>query len=562
MQRILYSSTLEEMVPPQLSYKLSDGTTAGRSEPDYFKPLPATPTTESVPTSPVLQLPEQHWRKRAASDSSWRPPATWTNDTESPTGSPQSWTSYRPRSYSPLIPEPLPTSASVWMEPAPWRADIDSAQKRFLSVSVERPLPTLPEIPRRNPSRIFFPEHPSQKDSPKSTERSESSSQSDVSLMEGLSKVIPESPLEHSKQDLALHPLGPLKSLRMLPTEEEQTASTNVLDGPLEHTSNSYHVDSEHDIMDRPQTGDRGLVPQPLSWRKASSGSYFPDDTYTCSQPPSSVDPGQCDGRKRLRSWIPRNSSGYSRQLEEKSQNHQNLSKTSTRSSQQDLSSAANNGLLTHVVQCSKEFWLHIRQNGATSTEQQNQDSPCCPVRSNESPVASACEVKRSNVLLRLPGGFALVRQSSLSTSTTNVSSGCSIPQKLHNPGNDPYILSQALDLEPPPMRTSWATHESEVTATSTRAIHSCSRISLGSVRSPESRSGSNIHLALPSPLTQEILLPRDSPSQLQPLRSSSSSSAPTTENHQRVDSVVGRSSPKQGLVSSAKSAWNSWKAR
>jgi hypothetical protein len=561
-KRILYSSTLEEMVPPQLSYKLSDATTASRSEPDYFKPLPATPSTESAPTSPVLRFPEQHWRKRAASDSSWRPPADWTNDTESLTGSPQLWTCYRPRNYSPLIPEPLPTSVSVRMEPAPWRADIDSARKRFLSVSAERPLPSLPEIPRRNPSRVFLPEHPSQKNSPRSTERSESSSQSDVSLIEGLSKVIPESPPEHSKQDSALNPSSPLKSLRILPTEEEQTASSDISDESLERTLDSDQVDNGHDIMDRPQTGDRGLIPQPLSWRKASSGSYFPDDLYACSQPPSSVDPGQSDGRKRLRSWIPRNSSGHSRQPEEKSQNHQIFSKTSTESSQRDSSSAANNGLLTHVVQCGKDFWLHIRRTGATSTEQQNQDSSYCPVRSDESLVAPPCETKRSNVLLRLPGGFALVRQSSLSASTTNVTSGCSIPQKLQSPENDTYMVSEILDLEPPPMRTSWATHESEVTATSTRAIHSCSRISFGSVRSPESRSGSNIHLASPSPLTQEILLPCDSPSQLQPLRPSSSSSAPTTETYQRVDSVVGRSSPKQGLVSSAKSAWNSWKVR
>jgi hypothetical protein len=545
------------------SYQLPERTTSGHSGPDYFKPLPPTPSTISVPTSPLIQVPAQQRRQRAASDSSWKPPADWINNTESPAGSPQLWTCYRPRSYSPLLPEPEPTSVTVWMESAPWRADPDSAQKTFWNVSAERPLPAVPEIPHRNPSRISLREHMSQKSSPRSTGRSDSSSQSDISLMEGLSKVIPGLPLEQAKQDSTSHLPSPLKSLRMLPTEEEQTTSTDFLDRSFEHASNDRKVARGHEAINRPQTGDTALIPQPLSWRKASSGSYFPESLCVCSQPSSSTTSGQREPRGKLRSWISRDSSGYSRQLEEKTQNYQNLSKTSTNSTQQGSSSGmTNNLLLTQVVQCGKDFWYHIRQTGSTSTEQNDHSSSFCPVHPNESSAAPTCEDQRSNVLLRLPGGFALVRQSTLSTSDTKTASSCSTLPKLQKPENDPYMVSETLTLEPPRMRTSWATHESEVTATSTRAIHNCSRISLGSIRSPESRSGSNVHLALPSPLTQEVLLPCDPPSQPQLLRSSSSSSAPNTRIRQRVDSVVEKSSPKPGLVSSTKSTWKSWRSR
>ena len=550
---------MAQSLPP---YRPPKRTTSCHPGPDYFKPLPATPVTKSVSTSPTIQVPAQDWRQRAASDSSWRPPADWTNDTESTTGNPPLRTYYKPRSYSPLLPVPLPTSTDVWMEPAPWRAGSDPARKTFLNASAERPLPAVPEIPCRNPSRISLREHRSQKDSPKSTERSDNSSQSEISLMEGLSEVIPESPLEQAKQDSAFHLPSSTKSLRILPTGEEQAASTDILHGSFEHIPNDYRLDCGRENIDRPQTGDTGLIPQPLTWRKASSGSYVPENICVCSQPSSSAGAVQRESRKKLKSWVSRDSNEYSRQPEIKTQNYQNLSKTSTNSSQQGTSSGTtNNLLLTHVVRCGKDFWYHIKQTGSTGSEQKDHDSSC-PIHPKKSQATATCEVQRSNVLLRLPGGFALVRQSTLSALDTNTTSSCNILPKLHKPENDPYIVSRPLPLEPPPMRTSWATHDSEVTATSTRAIHNCSRISLGSNRSPESRSGSNIHLALPSPLTQEILLPCDPPSQSQLQRSSSSSSAPTTKIGQRVDSVVEKSSPKLGLVTTAKSAWKSWKSR
>jgi hypothetical protein len=561
-QRILYPSSQEEMDQPFGLSSLDRPTVPGRSEPDYFKPLPATPSTNKTPTTPNVQNPIKIRLKRAASVSSWRPPADWIKTSKSSAERPPLTTSYSARSYSLLIPEPLSSTTDVWMESAPHPAGFDPAQKIVLYLSGERPLPPVPDVPRRNPSRLSLREQASQKDNPLIIDSPQSSSQSDISLVEGLSKVS-ESPAEvpsksHSDSQL----LGLHKSLRILPSDEGLLSPPCVLDSPFNHVSNNSRKDDGDSIVGRPKTGDRGLVPQPLSWRKASSGSFTPEGLCTCSQSPDSLLSGQHQSRKRPRPWVPGDSGEYSKQPECKSQKNQSFSTDSTKSCRQGSSSGpGSNILLTYIAEYGKDIWFHVKQNGSTEVDQTDVSSFPCPLHMNEMQSSPTISVQRANVLLRLPGGFVLVRQSASSTSISKTASVCDILPKEYQSQTDPSMGSQAPTLELPAIRTSWSTHESEVTATSTRAIHNCSRISLGSIRSPE--SGSTTNISPPSPLAKEFLLPCDStPSELQPLRSSSSSSAATTKTNQRVDSLVEKTSLKHGLVQNAKSAWKTWKGR
>lgn len=129
---------------------------------DDQKPLPPTPSdpssalSECVPTSPTISYSAQ-----SPSNTSWQPPNEWKWDNPCPPSQPTKTIPIAPaRTYSPLLPDPLPRSLEMELGKSTWSEESDLPPHPQL-----RPMPEVsydtPTLPPRNPYRLSVDRNPS-----------------------------------------------------------------------------------------------------------------------------------------------------------------------------------------------------------------------------------------------------------------------------------------------------------------------------------------------------------------------------------------------------------------
>lgn len=158
-QHILWTSSLRGMERPVRSFKSFIRTAPPNpGTQDNDKPLPPTPTSP-IHVASLQRTPPN----RAASITSWKPPAEWDDPS---TSNPELQASplFTTRKYDPLLPEPSPGVFDM-LEPVPWPFKVIPAQHPRLEPIDERANDT-PSPPFRHPSRVSPLQTPSAESDP------------------------------------------------------------------------------------------------------------------------------------------------------------------------------------------------------------------------------------------------------------------------------------------------------------------------------------------------------------------------------------------------------------
>ncbi|KAL6712085.1 hypothetical protein ACN47E_003128 [Coniothyrium glycines] len=166
-QRILWSSPLKGMERPVRSFKSFIQTTPPTPEAGVEKPLPPIPRDffpsntgdggESSNHTPAVDQASNH--------SSWQAPTEWEWDSASPLAAFQAASPFASRDYCPLLPEPSPGPFDLEFRSIPWSSSSVNMQEALLD-TIDEGIDLRPEPPPRNPSRLSHVRTPSDNSMP------------------------------------------------------------------------------------------------------------------------------------------------------------------------------------------------------------------------------------------------------------------------------------------------------------------------------------------------------------------------------------------------------------
>jgi hypothetical protein len=614
---MLYSSHLQGMERPVRSFRSFIRVTP--QAPD--KPLPPAP--EKPPllknsfSSSITIIPS-----RSTGLSLWEPPSNWENDEDSQA---RSTPSLALRQYSPLLPEPPEDIAAMQADPHLWQQSNGSFQQTPLDPIHEKSAAG-PVIPPRNPSRLSLllsnpaSTRKNSKDTlPSINSRYSSNTDddgpsracfdsadlsstldlacalSDMTMKQGaLESPCLGSPRDqgivwggsHQRSDSVQHKDDLFLDLQGNKLTTFRKGSFSADDSPVSAEgpemsdktqalsfAQDYHnvlankSFNEHDEPELPKTPseDRSLAPQPLAWNR---GSCTPPGEPQKPQLPQTTSPGRYKNIRKMSSWVNhRLRKDCQTDVGSRSISDPGVSSTLQLPASEVDQDPKHDTRIATFVQHGKDLLSRriLRKNPEPrkpmliSFPQPQQQFEATP----QEPLSLTAPFEIATPILRLPGGFTVVRQSPLSTPR---------PQTASEVSSSPFS-----DLSWPdfpvssPFRRDFSRRHSGQSATSHQqsnnpfnAIKHKLSSPMGSPLIPRSFSYSTISLASPQP--QEGSPSPYSPPQ--PRRRShnigSPLTAPPSSNpyviDQHTDEAVEGLPNKLNLFEKAKHARDAWK--
>ena len=326
------------------------------------------------------------------------------------------------------------------------------------------------------------------------------------------------------------------------------------------------HAQLEHTTPLKMPPKDRDLTPQPLAWRKESSGSP-PTGLLENPQLPPNSSSGQSLGRhknlRKMSSWV-----SYHFRKDSHTGTHQGSTSNSDALPQPQVSESEDDrhlkkdARLTNIVQHGRDFIARKVQRRATEPHKPLIISSPLPQHSNQAPdnpSVSAAPLELPTPLFRLPGGLSIVRESPLSTPRPHTAG--EPPASPSSPSSDlswsDFPVSSLFHFDFP-RRSSCQSENAQVQSPVVAIKHKLR--SLGSSSSLRAFSYSTTSLATPS----QGAFPSYSPPQAR--RRSHNVGSPLTAppfSHgveQRSDDSVEEPTNKLNLFEKAKNARDAWK--
>ncbi|KAF1840406.1 uncharacterized protein K460DRAFT_207769 [Cucurbitaria berberidis CBS 394.84] len=576
-KHILWSSPLKGMEQPVRSFKSFIQTVPPNPSSEDEKPLPPTPSTPTGPTSPSWPH-DLASLERTSSVTSWRAPAEWKWEIPIPPSQPfQSTSIFAARKYSPLLPEPSTPRSEM---------SLDLSLRPFEQSHFQQPqlLPIQessngrPEPPPRNPSRTLLHRTSSSEDE---------SEMSTPSIRYGLPSSLPGSgtyaaypaalrPQNKSPQSstnakafasLGIDPPGNTESAR-----DNRATSPSSMEGDDDAPANLSLRGKQLRPLNRGSPiVDNGLENNELTakMRQLSFSKDYHDvlaDQYheLHTQQPKVPFKKQMQKRdqKTTTSWVPYHLKAGQNRHVTKSQLHPRSASDSAVPRRKQIPESEVDRLLGKDIRL-PSFLAHTR--GLRPVKRRAKTAEAGHHIESSSQPTLPLELRTP--LLRLPGGFVLVRQKSSEAPQSQAASSQEVWPPAEIARQRSNTTSPVSVSDTSQGRSSSYSQHWQVLVAPTVATNKRQRNSLGSPSSLYSRSSTSSPPT--SPLAQEISLPRTPPpipphGARRPKRPFVSSPLPrhSEENIQRkpVESKDDHDNHMQRVLSKARGARDAWR--
>uniref|UniRef100_A0A3G1DJJ7 Squalestatin S1 biosynthesis transcriptional activator L3 n=1 Tax=Phoma sp. (strain ATCC 20986 / MF5453) TaxID=1828523 RepID=MFL3_PHOSM len=380
----------------------------------------------------------------------------------------------------------------------------------------------------------------------------------------------------------------PISTIDPHPSDPDISAKAQHLDASLDYHSvlaGVYHEEHAHDARPtaarqknkvppstrinpgKQRSGNREMVPRPLSWRKDSNSSFPNSALVDIEEDPKRV-PNSRKRYRKMTNWVPFHQpmhmhKGVSQRVEETGSNNgsrypKRKGKDSPESGGVHGKEADGKSLMPHV----RDFATHVKNGIVSTSHAANRSITSSP--SQPSTASTPPRAEQHTRLIRLGGGFALVRQSPAVTPPSHSSSRLDISLPLQAPVSRSYGQIPDIEVEPVSRRpSSLYSQQSEAPVAPGISVNK-RNLRISPSLSPQTRS--NTSSPPTSPLAHEVSFPRTPPP---PARSPNrppyrpQKGAEVVED-ERVDSANEDKSHKKslhvGIMDMARDARHAWK--
>ncbi|KAH7408153.1 hypothetical protein DE146DRAFT_363702 [Phaeosphaeria sp. MPI-PUGE-AT-0046c] len=325
---------------------------------------------------------------------------------------------------------------------------------------------------------------------------------------------------------------------------------------------------SSRDPAGKQRSKPRELVPRPLSWRK-DLNSAFPNSSLASIDENAKRVPDSRRRYRKMTNWVPFHQPMHMHKSADQKENDIASVQTPTRSSRKGKDVYDADGAHTTAAQQKsllpqvKDFATHLKRAKPIASHTTNRSISSSALQPSIGLTPPSAE--QQTRLLRLGGGFAIVRQSPAASSPSHNSSRRAISSPLQVPVSSSYGHVPAIEIESVSRRpSSLYSQQSEAPVAPGISVNKRNLRISSSPTSPQSRS--NTSSPPTSPLAHEVSFPRTPP----PL--SHSLNLPPGRSHkgrdsvddERTDSANEDKSHKRllhvGIIDMARDARDAWK--